>query len=342
MTPLVESLTPSRSRPSTATASSSSRKAWCPRRRSRLLRERYLRLFEGELRDRRQAGRGELDPRARPGGSDTPDLQRLARRHGRRRTGALGADRAADGSAGPLPRRPPASGQRALETAGGEGDRLPPGRVLRRLPRPRRDDHLLDLARRPARRRRPRRVRARAHISGLGRRPSARSSMLRRTGWRRRGRRRRTAASSTWCRSSSRPAAARSITAARGTAHRRTRPPQRRAWRSSRTCSRSRCASTRRTSTSIYSRYKRRGDLSLDESFFPVLWDESGYRTPWLGAAFPPSVRSWAESTSPADRASRARGRLARRPHKTSLIPSSGPGWAHSEPPEGRPHTTCQ
>ena len=31
-----------------------------------------------------------------------------------------------------------------------------------------------------------------------------------------------------------------------------------------------------------YSRYRRRGDLSLDESFFPVLWDESGYRTPWL------------------------------------------------------------
>jgi hypothetical protein len=32
----------------------------------------------------------------------------------------------------------------------------------------------------------------------------------------------------------------------------------------------------------IYSRYKRHGDLSLDESFFPVLWDETGYRTPWL------------------------------------------------------------
>ena len=32
----------------------------------------------------------------------------------------------------------------------------------------------------------------------------------------------------------------------------------------------------------IYSRYRRRGDLSLDESFFPVLWDDSGYRTPWL------------------------------------------------------------
>ena len=31
-----------------------------------------------------------------------------------------------------------------------------------------------------------------------------------------------------------------------------------------------------------YSRYRRRGDLSLDESFFPVVWAESGYRTPWL------------------------------------------------------------
>jgi ectoine hydroxylase-related dioxygenase (phytanoyl-CoA dioxygenase family) len=31
-----------------------------------------------------------------------------------------------------------------------------------------------------------------------------------------------------------------------------------------------------------YSRYRRRGDLSLDESFFPVMWTESGYRTPWL------------------------------------------------------------
>jgi ectoine hydroxylase-related dioxygenase (phytanoyl-CoA dioxygenase family) len=31
-----------------------------------------------------------------------------------------------------------------------------------------------------------------------------------------------------------------------------------------------------------YSRYRRRGDLSLDESFFPVVWDATGYRTPWL------------------------------------------------------------
>jgi 2-oxoglutarate-dependent dioxygenase len=32
----------------------------------------------------------------------------------------------------------------------------------------------------------------------------------------------------------------------------------------------------------VYSRYRRRGDLSLDESFFPVLWDENGGRSPWL------------------------------------------------------------
>jgi len=32
----------------------------------------------------------------------------------------------------------------------------------------------------------------------------------------------------------------------------------------------------------IYSRYRRRGDLSMDESFFPVMWDEVGGRTAWL------------------------------------------------------------
>jgi hypothetical protein len=31
-----------------------------------------------------------------------------------------------------------------------------------------------------------------------------------------------------------------------------------------------------------YSRYRRRADLSLDESFFPVLWDEDGGRSAWL------------------------------------------------------------
>jgi 2-oxoglutarate-dependent dioxygenase len=32
----------------------------------------------------------------------------------------------------------------------------------------------------------------------------------------------------------------------------------------------------------VYSRYRRRGDLSLDESFFPVVWERSGGRTRWL------------------------------------------------------------
>lgn len=37
------------------------------------------------------------------------------------------------------------------------------------------------------------------------------------------------------------------------------------------------------TNTDVtYSRYRRRGDLSLDESFFPVLWDEAGGRSAWL------------------------------------------------------------
>jgi ectoine hydroxylase-related dioxygenase (phytanoyl-CoA dioxygenase family) len=32
----------------------------------------------------------------------------------------------------------------------------------------------------------------------------------------------------------------------------------------------------------IYSRYRRHGDLSMDESFFPVLWSADGGRTSWL------------------------------------------------------------
>lgn len=32
----------------------------------------------------------------------------------------------------------------------------------------------------------------------------------------------------------------------------------------------------------IYSRYKRADSLDMDESYFPVLWREDGYRTPWL------------------------------------------------------------
>jgi ectoine hydroxylase-related dioxygenase (phytanoyl-CoA dioxygenase family) len=32
----------------------------------------------------------------------------------------------------------------------------------------------------------------------------------------------------------------------------------------------------------IYRRYKRYGDAAMDENYFPILWTESGYRTPWL------------------------------------------------------------
>ncbi len=32
----------------------------------------------------------------------------------------------------------------------------------------------------------------------------------------------------------------------------------------------------------IYNRYKRAGSTQMDESFFPILWCENGYRTPWL------------------------------------------------------------
>jgi ectoine hydroxylase-related dioxygenase (phytanoyl-CoA dioxygenase family) len=32
----------------------------------------------------------------------------------------------------------------------------------------------------------------------------------------------------------------------------------------------------------IYNRYKRAGDTAMDESFFPILWREDGYRSPWV------------------------------------------------------------
>ncbi len=35
----------------------------------------------------------------------------------------------------------------------------------------------------------------------------------------------------------------------------------------------------------IYSRYRRQGDLAMDESFFPILWRRDGYRSPWLDRA---------------------------------------------------------
>lgn len=32
----------------------------------------------------------------------------------------------------------------------------------------------------------------------------------------------------------------------------------------------------------IYGRYQRRGDTEMDENFFPILWTQAGYRTPFL------------------------------------------------------------
>ncbi len=32
----------------------------------------------------------------------------------------------------------------------------------------------------------------------------------------------------------------------------------------------------------VYSRYRRRGDMTMDQSYFPILWDKAGNRTQWL------------------------------------------------------------
>lgn len=32
----------------------------------------------------------------------------------------------------------------------------------------------------------------------------------------------------------------------------------------------------------IYSRYQRHGSSEMDESFYPILWRQDGYRTPWI------------------------------------------------------------
>jgi ectoine hydroxylase-related dioxygenase (phytanoyl-CoA dioxygenase family) len=38
----------------------------------------------------------------------------------------------------------------------------------------------------------------------------------------------------------------------------------------------------------IYSKYRRPGELEMDEAFFPVMWHEDGRRTPWIDEAFAP------------------------------------------------------
>jgi len=42
----------------------------------------------------------------------------------------------------------------------------------------------------------------------------------------------------------------------------------------------------------IYSRYRRVGDNAMDESFFPILWTQSGYRTPFLSSYCADVLRS--------------------------------------------------
>ena len=107
-------------------------------------------------------------PRSR--GPHAADLQRLAGRQRDRGAGALRAHRPARRAARPLPRHADPAGQRALEAAGDEGDRLPPGLVVRRLPRAGGDAHLLDLAARDDRRRRARSSTCAARTCGRSRR----------------------------------------------------------------------------------------------------------------------------------------------------------------------------
>ena len=116
------------------------------------LRERYLPPVRRRLRDRDQARRGELGAGPRSRGPHAADLQRLeGRRRGRVARCSRSARAGSRAQLGRLAgRRGSAAGQRALEAAGDEGDRLPPGLVVRRLPRAAGDDHVLDLAaRRP-------------------------------------------------------------------------------------------------------------------------------------------------------------------------------------------------
>jgi hypothetical protein len=48
----------------------------------------------------------------------------------------------------------------------------------------------------------------------------------------------------------------------------------------------------------LYSRYKRFGDDTMDESFFPVLWRADGYRSPFLGPYLDHKV-GWAGAGCP-------------------------------------------
>ncbi len=204
----------------------------------------------GRVRDRDPARRGELGQGPRSRGPHAAALQRVEVGHGDRGAGALGADRAARGAADGVRGRSDPAGQRAVEAAGDQGDRVPPGRLVRGLPRPARDGDVLDVAARDGRRRGADRLRPRLEPLGrlaalAGAVPRARGLAGRRSG---RAARRRV-------RARDRPG--------RGQGRRRRVPPQRdvarlgaepRAarspgWGSCRTCCPRTRASTRRTST---------------------------------------------------------------------------------------------
>ena len=155
-----------------------------------------------------------------------------------------------------------------------------PGRLVRRLPRAAGDDHLLGGAGRDARAQGG----AIEYVRGSHRWPRVRrrAAVPRPGGLARTGRAqpRRTGPPWSACRWSSRRAAARSTTRSPSTA---------RAQRGLRPSAGARVApvpvETRFHPTEvdlIYSRYRRRADLSLDESFFPVVWDQTGGRSAWL------------------------------------------------------------
>ena len=114
------------------------------------LRERYLKLFDGEYETGIRPDEVNWVLGRDPEDRTRQTLQRVEVRQRRRRPGARGAYRASRRSARPLLRRPDPPGQRPLEATRHEGDRIPPGLLVRRLPRSVRDDHVLDLAPRDA------------------------------------------------------------------------------------------------------------------------------------------------------------------------------------------------
>ena len=202
-----------------------------------------------------------------------------------RRADVVRADRSSCRAVDGLGRGTPPSGQRDLEAARDEVARDAPGRELPRLPRSGGDDHVLDRARRHERRVRHRSPTPPARTAGRARRRTAASSTPRPTGSRRssgRGRRHEeqrlvpvvvraggaafhhfnTFHGSGPNTASVRPAC-RDLTPRAGPSA-RFHPEH---------------------TDPVYSRYRRVGDLSLDESFFPIVWTRDGYRTPWLDAA---------------------------------------------------------